>query len=70
MQNWLLDEFKLLDKLKFPEMKIVPPAWNSTRIFFFHATMLTSTPPKLFINNYFAYCYDYLHGGICTPYFE
>ena len=35
MQNWLLDEFNLLDKFKFPEMKIVPPAWNSTRIFFF-----------------------------------
>ena len=35
MQNWLLDEFKLLDKLKFPEMKIVPPAWNRPRIFSF-----------------------------------
>ena len=35
MQNWILDEFKLLDELKFPEMKIAPPAWNSTRISFF-----------------------------------
>ena len=35
MQNQLLDELKLLDILKFPEMKIVPQAWNRTRNFFF-----------------------------------
>ena len=70
MQNWLLDEFKLLDKLKFPEMKIFPLLGIQPGSFSSIATMLTSTPPMLFINNYFAYCYDYLHGGICNPYFE
>ena len=70
MQNWLLDEFKLSDKLKFPEMKIVPQLGIQPGSFSSNATMLTSRPPKLFITNYFASCYDYLHGGICTPYFE
>ena len=70
MQNWLLDEFKLSDKLKFPEKKIVPQLGIQPGSFSSSATMLTSTPPKLYINNYFAYCYDYIHGGSCTPYFE
>ena len=70
MQNWLLDEFNLLDELKFPEMKIVPTLGIEPGSFPSNATMLTSTPPKLYINKYIAYCYDYIHGGSCTPYFE
>ena len=44
MHNWLLD------KLKFPEMKIVPPAWNSTRIFFFHCNKANQYTTKAIYN--------------------